>query len=422
MDEKIRAIFDSELFQKAAAFLQEDAQHTIEQQLQLVEIPSFSNHEELRAKAFQQLMEAEGYASHRDEVNNVYTVIKGTGNGPTIYISAHLDTVFPMETPLNVRWEGNRIYCPGISDDTRGCAEILSLLRAFRETGIQPVGDIIIGGNVGEEGLGNLRGMRHFFLKNGDHIDGFFSLDGAGSSYTYGGTGSIRYQVTFSGPGGHSYGDYGCVNPIHAMGCAIYRISELRTPELPKTTFNVGVVNGGTSVNSIAHTCSMLVDMRSDQQEPLLQLQEQILSCINQAVDEENEHWTEERKWNKNMFGRTYDTNARIQVNLELVGNRPGGEQDIDCPIVRIVDSAYRMTGYTPSPIAHSSTDSNIAFSLKIPACTISCGGASGNNHSLDEWWDTTDAYKGPQRTLLILLACAGINGVSEPLLSKRNS
>ena len=423
MDLAVKRVRESKVYLEAAAFMKADERHTIDQQLELVQIPSYSNHEELRAKRFQELMQAEGYEAYMDEVCNVYTVIPGSGDGPTVYISAHLDTVFPMDTKLEPRFEGTKIFCPGIADDTRGCAEILSLLRAIRHVVIKPVGNLIIGANVGEEGLGDLRGMRHFFQKDGKKVDAFFTLDGVDSgnrvSVTYGATGSIRYKVTFHGPGGHSYGDYGCVNPIHAMGRAIYYISELRTPELPKTTFSVGVVDGGTSVNSIAHTCSMLIDMRSDEQEPLEQLNKQVLSCINRAVEEENEHWTEERKWSKNMFGRTYDVNARIRVDIEQVGNRPGGSQSLDDPIVRLVYAVHHSFGVECVPIAHSSTDANIAISMKIPACGLPGGGKTANNHSLDEWFDTTDSYIGPQRALLAILTCAGITGVCEPALEK---
>ena len=156
MERNIQAIFQSEPFQRAADFLQRDARLTVEQQLELVQIPAFSNHEEERARHFKRMIEAEGYTAHMDEVCNVYTSIQGTGDGPTVYLSAHLDTVFPMDTPLQPRWEGSRIYCPGICDDTRGLAEVLSFLRAFRETGVKPVGNLILGGNVGEEGLGKI--------------------------------------------------------------------------------------------------------------------------------------------------------------------------------------------------------------------------------------------------------------------------
>ena len=420
MEQEMKKLLESRLFQQAAAFIQQDERNAIEQQLELVQIPAFSNHEEARARRFKELVEAEGYTAQMDEVNNVYTVIPGSGGGPTLYVTAHLDTVFPLDTPLKPRWEQGVIHCPGISDDTRGLAEVLALLRVLRKTGIRPVGTLVLGGNVGEEGLGNLRGVRHFFQTQGEKIDGFFSIDGAGDGYTYGGTGSVRYKVTFRGPGGHSYGDFGCVNPIHAMGRAIALIGELRTPEIPKTTFSVGVVEGGTSVNAIAYECSMLVDMRSDEQAELDRLHQNILECIRQGVEQENQRWEQERLWNRNLFGRTYDTNARVTVELEKVGDRPCGSQPQESPIVQTVVAAYRALGVEPPAVAFSSTDSNIPLSLHIPAVTISGGGRCGGCHSEDEWYDTTEAYKGTQRILLAVLGCVGVDGVSAPMLPRR--
>ena len=221
MEQTVRQIQQSTPYQKAAAFILEDCAKTLEQQLELVQIPAFSHQEERKARRVKEMMEEAGYTPEMDEVHNVFTTIKGTGGGPTVLLTAHLDTVFPPETPLVPRWEGTRVYCPGIADDTRGCAEILNLLRTFRAAGLKPAGDIIIGANVGEEGLGDLKGMRCFFGKNPDLVDGYISLDGAGERYCYGAMGSYRYRVTFRGPGGHSNGDFGVVNPIHALGRAI---------------------------------------------------------------------------------------------------------------------------------------------------------------------------------------------------------
>ena len=204
------------------------------------------------------------------------------------------------------------------------------------------------------------------------------------------------------------------------MGRAIAAISELRTPELPKTTFNVGVVEGGTSVNAIAYRCSMLVDIRSDEQETLEKLHQEILACICTGVKEENDRWIEERSWSKNMFGRTYDMEARVTVEFEKVGERPGGSQPIESPIVQTVLGAYRALGDDPPITSHSSTDSNIPLSMKIPAVTLSGGGKCGGCHSEDEWYDTTDAYKGTQKILLAILGCVGMNEVSRPMLPKR--
>lgn len=417
--EKMQNLYDSDLMQKAFNFIKSDGEHTLEQHLEIVQIPAFSNYEKERALHFKEMMEAEGYEVHMDKVWNVYTTIPGTGGGPTIYVSAHMDTVFPPETPLEIRRDGNRICVPGIGDDTRGCAEILGLLRAIRQMNLKPVGDIIIGGNVGEEGAGNLRGMRHFFSENADRIDAFVSIDGAMPVLCYGGTGSYRYKVTFRGPGGHSNGAFGLVNSIHAMGRAITYISELRTPHTPKTTFCVGVVEGGTSVNSIASECSMLVDMRSVDQGELDRLDAKFKTCIQKAVEDENDRWSEERDWEQRDIS-AFDVNARITAELDKFGDRPVGHQPDYFDIVPVVTSAFRISGIEPVFMDFGSTDSNIPLSLGIPSVTIAGGGDSGNGHSVDEWFDPTDAYRGVQKNLLVVFALAGLDGVSEPMVPVR--
>ncbi len=353
-----------------------------------------------------------------DEVHNVYAHIHGTGNGPTLYVSAHLDTVFPPETPLPVKREGTKIYAPGIGDDTRGLAEILTLARAIKESGLKPVGDIIIGGNVGEEGLGDLRGMRHFFSQNTDKVDGFISVDGAGCLICHGGTGSHRYEVTFRGPGGHSFGAFGLVNPIFAMGRAISYISELRTPREPKTTFSVGVVNGGTSINAIAYECSMLVDIRSNGLKELEELDAKLQECIKRAVEDENNRWETERSYEESKD--SFDHNGRITVEVKQIGNRPAGSQPKDCEIVSAAASAFQACGEDVEFESAGSTDANIPISLGIPAICVGGGGKGGACHSVDEWYDSKDAYKGSQRVLAAIFALVGLDGVSEPLLSRR--
>lgn len=405
--------------QNAFKYLKDDDAHTLQQQLELVQIPAFSNNEKERALRFQQMMEAEGYKTYMDEAWNVYTMIPGMGNGPTIYVSAHLDTVFPMDTPLEIKRDGTKICVPGICDDTRGCAEILSLLRVIRDTGLKPVGNVIIGGNVGEEGAGNLRGMRHFFKENRDRIDAFVSIDAASPVLCYGGTGSYRYQVTFRGPGGHSNGAFGLVNPIHAMGRAIAYISELRTQENPKTTFCVGVVEGGTSVNSIASVCSMKVDMRSNDKDALDALDAQFKACVQKAVEDENARWEAERTWQQSGMIH-FDRDARITVELEKFGDRPVGRQPAYFDIVPVVVDAFQAAGIEPMYMPFGSTDANIPLSLGIPAVTIAGGGAGGNEHSVLEWFDPTDAYKGVQKNLLVIFSLAGLDGVSKPAVPKR--
>lgn len=412
---QIETLKASSQMQEAFRCIEKDSEYTLKQQLELVKIPAFSNNEKERAIYFQKLMEEEGYPAHMDSVCNVYTTIRGTGNGPAVMMTAHLDTVFPMDTPLKIKKEGARISVPGIGDDTRGCAEILALLRVMRMCALKPVGDIIIGCNVGEEGNGNLRGMRQFFKDHPDKIDVFFSIDSAGPGICFGGTGSHRYRVTFRGPGGHSMGAFGLVNPIHAMGRAISLISDMRTPAHPKTTFCVGVVAGGTSVNAIASECSMMVDLRSNGQTELKALDEQFRSCTEKAVQAENDRWEEER--GRDFEGVDYfDKTARIRAEFEQIGDRPTGSQPEGSRLVEILSAVFKASGTEPEMLEFGSTDSNIPLSLGIPAVTVSGGGTTGDAHSLSEWYDPTDAFKGVQKNLLMLFSVAGLDGVSEPI------
>lgn len=421
MTDTIKKLYSSEQMQQAFSYIKNDEEHTLQQQLELVQIPACYNCEKDRALRFREMIEAEGYETYMDDAWNVYTRICGTGNGPTLYVSAHLDTVFSMDTPLDIRREGNVISVPGIADDTRGLAEILCLLRTIREANLKPVGDIIIGGDVGEESLGDLRGVKQFFKENKDQVDAFVSIDAACPVLCYGGTGSYRYKITFRGPGGHSFTAFGLVNPIHAMGRAIAYISEIRTCENPKATFSVGVVEGGTSVNAIPSACSMLVDMRSDDKDALDSLERQFLACLNKAVQDENDRWIEERKWKCGSIGK-FDTDARIIMSVEKIGDRPVGHQPEDFDIVPYVAEAFEICGISPDYMPSGSTDANVPLSLGIPAVTIAGGGFGGNGHALSEYYDCTDAYKGLQKNLLVIFNLIGLNGVSDPKIPKRCS
>jgi len=237
----------------------------LDKQTSICEIPAPPFQEAARAEAYRREFAAIGYPDTRiDSIGNVIAELKG-GDGPTVMIAGHLDTVFPEETDVSVTRSGSRLQGPGIGDDCRGLAVVLAVARTIKEQGITPAGRILFVGNVGEEGAGNLRGVRwlfeHEFL---GQVDYFISVDGVGSDITAGGVGSNRYTVTVRGPGGHSYGAFGMPNPVHALGRAIAKIGDLQVPATPKTTFNVGIIRGGTSVNSIAMEAEMDVDIRSE--------------------------------------------------------------------------------------------------------------------------------------------------------------
>jgi acetylornithine deacetylase/succinyl-diaminopimelate desuccinylase-like protein len=388
-------------FAQAMAALDADHDRLVREIVALTEIPAPPFGEDARGAAYLEMLRAHGLTDvERDAEGNVMGVRRGSGNGPLIAIAAHLDTVFPAGTDVIVRRDGTRLSAPGIGDDTRALAVLLAMIRAMDAAGIRTTADILFIGDVGEEGLGDLRGMKHLFLKGPyrDRIDLFISMDGAGggNDITHGGVGSKRYRVTFKGPGGHSYGAFGLVSPAFAMGLAIAKFSDVTVPRTPKTTFNVGVVGGGTSVNSIPFESWMDVDMRSVSPAELATLEETFRRLMQEAADEEN---------------RVRSTaQGRIEVDFKLVGDRPSGETPLDSRIVQVAAAAVRATGMEPS-FSFSSTDSNIPISLGIPAITIDSGGRGGRAHALDEWIDVEKAssLRGIESAMTLLLALAGI-------------
>ena len=368
-----------------------------------IEAPPFKEHK--RAEAFLQRMKALGLTDAKiDDEGNVVGLRKGSGNGPKLLVSAHLDTVFPAGTDVRIKERDGKLYAPGISDNTRGLAVLLSWLKVLNDNKLRTVGDLLIVGNVGEEELGNLRGMKAIFREHLD-IDGMVGLEaGPDGSVVMLGVASHRYEVTFKAPGGNSYGAFGQVpSAIHGMGRAIAKIAEIRTPSFPKTTFTVGTVGGGTSVNTISPDARMTLDIRSDAVEPLLETEKKILAAIDEAVAEEN------RRWNV----------TTLSVSNKLIGDRPGGRTASDSVIVEAAIGANAAFGHK-TLLSGASTDANVPMSLGIPAIIIGSGGKTGGFHALSEWIDLTDAWKGAQTSLVTLLGLVGVQGVSEPLLPKR--
>jgi acetylornithine deacetylase/succinyl-diaminopimelate desuccinylase-like protein len=388
-------------------FLKVDNENTANEQIDITEIPAPTFSENVRGEDYKKRLVELGIQDVKtDDVGNVFGIRPGTGNGPRLVVCAHLDTVFPAETNVKAERKDGKIYAPGISDDGRGLAVVLTLIRAFNHANIETEGDIIFGATVGEEGLGDLRGVKALF-KNRTDIDGFISIEpGDPERTTYLGTGSQRYKITYVGPGGHSFGAFGTPSAIHALGRAIAMISEIQPPEDPKTTFNVGMISGGTSINTIAENASMLVDMRSNSQEELYQLEAKILSIIHQSVEDENKRW--------NTDG--------IKVDIELVGERPAGSQESDALIVQASLAATKTLGFEPTLASAGSTDSNVPIHLGIPAVTLGGGGKFGGIHTLNEYFDPTDAYYGAQKIFLTILGLVGLKGTSQPILQREFS
>jgi tripeptide aminopeptidase len=399
-DAAVKAVVDSPRFKAAMAALDKDHDRLVAEIIQLTEIPAPPFKEAARAKAYLAMLKAHGLTNvEQDAEGNVMGIRRGTGQGPILAIAAHLDTVFPEGTDVRVKRNGTRLAAPGIGDDTRSLAVLLALVRAMDAAGIQTQSDILFVGDVGEEGLGDLRGVKHLFNKGPyrGRIGMFISMDGSGSGadITHAGVGSRRYRATFKGPGGHSYGAFGLVSPAFAMGNAMDNLGRMPVPASPKTTFNVGVIGGGTSVNSIPFESWMEIDLRSESAAELEKLNETMMGLLNQAVAEENK-------------ARSTRQGA-ITLDLKLVGDRPTGQTPRESRIVQTAAAAVRAAGLTPA-FGISSTDSNVPFSLGIPAITIDSGGDGGRAHALDEWIDVekSASLRGMQIALAILLALAG--------------
>ena len=410
IDESIRQAFqlitDDERVQLALQQIEAREPEAIQEQIRLTEIPAPPFMEARRAAYYLERMREIGLSDASiDAEGNVTGLRKGTGNGPTLLIAAHLDTVFPEAVDTTVEFRDGRFYAPGIGDDARGLTALLSVIEILNESGIETVGDIMFAGNVGEEGRGDLRGIKAIF-RDHPEIDGFVSIDGVRlRRITSGGTGSRRFEFQFSGPGGHSFGAFGLPSAIHAMGRAIAKIAEIETPALPKTTFTIGTVAGGTSVNSIAADAVFTLDMRSNDPAALIKLETQAKAVALAAVAEENARWD----------------NGEISVEFKLIGDRPAGRTATESPIVQIAALAFDEIGIELRELGISSTDSNVPMSLNIPAITIAGGGNGGGSHSPGEWYSPENSHFGPQLALLITLALVGIEAVSPALLEKRN-
>src|SRR5262245_47685002 len=390
-------IIASSQFKTASAFRDGDYDRFVKELISLTEIPAPPFKEQKRAAAYLEMLRDLGLSDvEKDDEGNVMGLRKGTGGGPMLAVLAHLDTVVPEGTDVKVKRSGTRLMAPGIGDDTRALALLLTVVRAMNAAKFETASDILFVGNVGEEGEGDLHGVK-YLLQKGKYkgrIQRFISIDGGDQgSITNGALGSKRYRVTFKGPGGHSYGAFGLVSPAFAMGNAMTKFSRLVVPKSPKTTFNVGVVGGGTSVNSIPVEMSMDVDMRSESPEELRKLVDAFQRVVREAADEENKARS--------------TTEGRVAADVKLIGDRPAGETPLSSSLVEITTAAVKAYGLKPT-YNISSTDSNIPISMGVEAVTIGRG-PGGRSHSLDEWTDVEKkaAVQAAEVTLAIVLGAA---------------
>jgi len=394
----VSRIVASQPYKAAAAALDSGHDQWIRDIIAITQIPAPPFKEQVRAKAFAQMLRKRGLDPSIDEAGNVLAVRKGTRPGPVVVVSAHLDTVFPEGTDVTVKREGTKLMAPGVGDDSAGLATVLALIDSMNTGKVQTRSDVLFVGTVGEEGPGDLRGVRQLFTKGAwkGKIGAFFSLDGGGlDSMTTGATGSKRYRVTFKGPGGHSYGAFGIVNPMVALGTTVTDLYKVQVPADPKTTYSASVVGGGTSVNAIPAEVWLDVDMRSESADELAKLEKQFLAIVPDAVAAEN--------------AARSTRPGRISAELEPIGDRPAGHTDPKADIFRFAEAAYRVEGLTVQQ-GTSSTDSNIPMSLGIPAITMSRIADGGRAHAPDEWIDVAKIPNVKLKRILLatILATAG--------------
>ena len=398
-DATVGRIVFSPAYRTAAAALDAGHDQWIADVIRITEIPSPPFKEQVRARAFADLLRQRGLIPTIDPEGNVLALRKGTVGGPVVVVAAHLDTVFPEGTNVKVRREGNRLSAPGVGDDSAGLATLLAIVDAMNAGRIQTRHDILFVGNVGEEGLGDLRGTRYLFNKGAykGRIGAFFSLDGGGTdSITTGGTGSKRYRVTYKGPGGHSYGAFGIVNPLVPLAATVSELYKLNVPANPKTTYSASVIGGGTSVNAIPNEVWLEVDMRSASATELAKLERQFLDIVGRTVAAEN--------------GARSVRAGKISADIKPIGDRPAGHTAPDAEIIAFARAAYRAEGIQVKD-STSSTDSNVPMNLGIPAITMSHIAKAGGAHSPSEWIETDKApnVKIKRIVLATILATAGV-------------
>lgn len=399
-EQQIRAIADHPAVREAFRRVEALDPWGVERLIELTQIPAPPFGEGPRAARYAELLREAGADSvWIDEEGNVLGLRKGRRGERRVVLGGHLDTVFPEGTDVTVRQVGDTLFAPGIGDDTRGLVVVLTALRAMVEADVRTDDDVLFIGTVGEEGLGDLRGMKHLFREGADPIHAWIEVDGGGMDGIVSmGLGSYRYRVTFNGPGGHSWGAFGLANPSHALGRGIRHFQDAAdtlSRSGPRLSYNVGVIGGGTSVNSIPFEAWAEVDMRSESPARLDLMEAALLTAMRRAADEEN---------------ALRRRGAALTVELDKIGARPSGEMDPAHPLVQRAIASNAFFG-ADGRLGRSSTNSNIPIALGVPAVTIGRGGVGGDNHAPGEWWINRDGHLAIQRALLLVVAEAGLAG-----------
>jgi tripeptide aminopeptidase len=387
---------------RALAWLGSNVFWVTDEQVHVTEIPAPPMQEAQRAAYIKKLLGSFGLKVSADDTGNVIGERSGELGDELVMVAAHLDTVFPAGTDVRVKRDGGRLLAPGISDNGTGLATMIGIARVMNEAKLKPRRTILFVADVGEEGEGNLRGMRKLMETYGKRLKYVIAIDGASTDHvTTQALASRRIEVVVNGPGGHSWSDFGLPNPIHAVARGLSRFVRTRVPESPRTTFNVGQIEGGTSVNSIPFQASIKVDLRSESEAELDRLQTALREAVDAGVAEEMGAAIERGMAQK-------DGPEKLEVKFRVMGVRPGGELSANSPLLAALQDADRYLG-NRSRIERSSTDANIPLSMGIHSISIGGGGRAGGAHSLVEWYDPSGRELGLKRAFLTLIEVAGV-------------
>ena len=376
-------------------WIEGNTQWVTEEQIRITEIPAPELGEARRAEHLARLMESWGLKVHTDKIGNVVGEWPGADSNGVILLAAHLDTVFPAATDLKVKRNGDRLEAPGISDNGAGLAAVVGVARAFAESRVGTARTVVFAGDVGEEGEGNLRGIRALVDSYGSRLLAVIAVDGPSAEHiTTQGIASRRFEVSVTGPGGHSWSDFGAPNPITAVARGIVQFSSVRVSDDPRSSFNFGIIEGGTSINSIPARAAVKVDLRSESESELARLESSLHEAMRSGMRQE--------------IDATNAAPDALELNVRSLGSRPAGKISEDSQLVETIQNVDRYLG-NRSRIERSSTDANLPLSLGIPAVSLGGGGKGSGSHTLAEWYEPTGRALGMKRLYLTALALAGL-------------
>jgi tripeptide aminopeptidase len=394
-DESIARLAQDAACARGISWIDRNATWVTDQQIRLTETPAPEFGEKKRAELLQSIFGEIGMKARIDETGNLVAERVGMHTDRVVLLAAHLDTVFPSTTDVRVRRDGKRLLAPGISDNGAGLAALAGVARAFAESSVRTDATIVFAGDVGEEGEGNLRGIRALVDAYGSRLAAVIAIDGPSTAHiTAQGVASRRLTFSITGPGGHSWSDFGAPNPITAISRGIVQFSSIRLSETPRSTFNFGVIEGGNSVNSIPAEASVKVDLRSESETELSRMESALRDAMQVGMNAE-------------ISARRTGSDS-LKMKVASLGSRPAGKLPDNSPLLQTIRDVDRYL-QNSSRVESSSTDANLPLSMKIPAVSLGGGGKGGGAHTLAEWYEPTSRELGIKRLFLTTLALAGL-------------